>query len=106
MKNIKKCFSDLTFLKNCNHKVRRLVIKHADKNLIIAITECLYNFLIGNVHVDNKVLKRLKKHKSNIRTLVDKKSCVNKKREILVQKGGFLPIILPSIIATITGLLK
>ena len=105
MKNIQNRLADLMFLKNCNHKVRRLVIKHADKNFIIAITECLYNFLIGNV--DEKVLKRVKKHKNDIRELVDKKSGLNKKRNILIQKGtGFLPLLLPAIIGTITSLFK
>jgi len=44
--------------------------------------------------LDEKNFQKLKKHKNSIRLLVNS-NCLKKKKKLFVQKGGFLPFVLP-----------
>ena len=103
--NIEDRLPDLSFLGKCTPKIRKFILQNADSELINAIRECLYNILKGNVHFNNKDLNKLKKYKGSIRSLVGK-NCLKKNRRILVQKGGFLPIIIPTIVELIGSVIK
>ena len=68
LKNIKEKLPGLTYLSKCSPKIRKYIIENGDKKLIQAIQECLYNFLKGNLKIEN--FDKLKKFIKTIRILV------------------------------------
>ena len=58
-----------------------------------AIGEVALNLLKGNIIVPTSSFKRLKPHKSKLLYLTRKKTSLKKKKEVLNQKGGFLPAL-------------
>ena len=105
MKNVKKHLTHLQFLAHCSPKLRKLVLKNADKDLILAVCECMYNFMNGNVKVDENIMKKTQKHKNHLRKLFSDGS-LSKKKDVLVQHGGFLPILIPTILEVVSSLIK
>ena len=103
-KSIQEKITDLNFLSNCKPKVRKYILTHSDKKLLAVINECMFNLLKGNIKIDTKTFEKLKKHKNAIRLLVNC-NCFKKKKQLLVQKGGFLPIVLPVVVDLISRLL-
>lgn len=98
--NIESEVDMLKIISKCKNKYRKAIIKSADRKLISAICECILNSLKGNVKIDPKTRQYLYKYKNVLRKLVSK-STLQKKKQILDQKGGFLPVLLTSILPTI-----
>lgn len=102
---VKKNFDSLKLLSNCPKKLRNSVIKGASKELIDTICECILNFLNGNLNVPETDLEKLVKHKSSLRKLL-KRISLKEKKKVLIQKGGFLQILLPSIITGLASIIS
>jgi hypothetical protein len=103
MSNFSNIESELEVLKlisKCKDKYRSAILKNADKKLINAICECVFNMLKGNLKVDENTKANLYKYKNILRKLVQKSS-LKTKRKILQQKGGFLQVLLPTILPTL-----
>ena len=66
------------------------MIAYANKGLMEAINEIAPNLLQGNMLIPTPSFKRLKPHKSKL-YLTRKKPSLKKKKQVLNQKGGFLP---------------
>jgi len=80
------------------------ILTHADSNLVRAICEGILNILEGKVLLSAEEKEILEKYKYLLRKLVEKGPFKSKKK-ILIQKGGaILPIILPSVLLTLTQL--
>ena len=58
------------------------------------LCECALNVLNGNIPLKPADKKKLKKYKQNLRSLVNRKFSVQKKKKTLNQKGGFLGALL------------
>ena len=70
------------------------MIAHANRGQMEAIGEVALNLLKGNIIVPSSSFKRLKPHKSKLLYLTRKKpSRLKQKKEVLNQKGGFLPAL-------------
>ena len=70
------------------------MIAHAKRGQMEAIGEVALNLLKGNIIVPSSSFKRLKPHKSKLLYLTRKKpSRLKQKKEVLNQKGGFLPAL-------------
>ena len=69
------------------------MITHANIGQMEAIGEVALNLLKGNIIVPTSSFKRLKPHKSKLLYLACKKPSLKKKKEVLHQKGGFLPAL-------------
>ena len=108
-KRLQRNLELLKILKNCKTKAqRRTVLKLADKDLIKCVCDCAYNVLQGNVKMSKTKQALLKRHGQKIRKFVDKKNRsggLEKKREYLIQDGGFLPALLAPIIGLAGGLI-
>lgn len=90
----------LELLTKVNGKSRKKILKCCDLELIEAIAECIFNVLKENVELDKKCVKKLRKHKTTLRRLVNPKQKLNKKRNAIVQSGGsFLPLILTPVVS-------
>ena len=86
----------LPFLCACfksNGKQRIDLITHANRGQMEAIGEVALNLLKGNIIVPKPSFKRLKPHKSKLLYLTRKKPSLKQKKELLNQKGGFLPAL-------------
>jgi hypothetical protein len=79
------------------------MIALCDRGLIECLCECSKNILKGNVPLKEAQLRKLRREKHNLRTLVLKKTPLRKKRKIL-QKGGFLGAILTPALSILGGL--
>lgn len=103
MKNVKQHYPLLSVLATTTPQQRIAILKTASSRQINSICEICKNVLAGNVPVN---IKKLKKYKRNIRALAAKSTSLNHRRKILInQKGGFLPLILPGVISLIGGII-
>ena len=96
MELIQKCEKDLIKLNQCkNIKERRKLMKQCDECLTDAVSEIAKNCLIGNLKLKNCELKNLKKY-SKILKILSKRNSYEKRKKLIVQKGGFLQYLIPS----------
>ena len=87
-------------------KQRRAILATCDNKLLLALCEILSNVLSGTIKLSPSVKSKLKKFGTLIRKVADKKVKNSVKKKILVQKGGFLPLVLApalSLAATLLG---
>ncbi len=73
--------------------MRKAILSKADKNLVAAICQTIHNMLEWNLSINNNDFKNLKKYRKTFRKLIEKSKLKNKK-EILIQKGGFLQFLI------------
>ena len=94
----------LKSLENISSYRRKRLLKSASESNILALKEVAHNLLQGKLKVPE--VKKLKRHKHSIRKLVKKNSSLKSKRKLLIQKGGFLPLMITpllSAIGSVTG---
>ena len=92
----------LRLLTKAKPKVRKALLQNADSDLIRSICECSYNVLQGNVPLNKREKNKLKKYKKELRYLVKKGPTLKqKKKRIIVQKGGFLTALIAPILGGI-----
>ena len=97
----------LSLLTKCkDNKQRSQLIDYANKDELKALSEIMLNVLSGNIKLTPKILKKLKRDRAKIRTLVAKGTSDTRKKKILKQKGGILPIILPLVSSVLGSLFK
>jgi len=89
--NIIKQQELLKVLASSKGNMRKVILQNADKKLIAAICEIIYNLLEQNLDINTSDLEKLKKYKHTFRKLI-KKSDLKTKKKILVQNGGFLQL--------------
>jgi hypothetical protein len=99
---VKKYANQLKLLVQCPAQTRNAMISKGDTGLIQALCECALNILKGHVHLSTKQKGNLQRHKTDLRNLADKAISLQKKRKIL-QKGGFIPMLLKPLVAPILG---
>lgn len=99
-------FKQLQLLKICPQKLRKDLLRKVPSSCIKAICECVLNLLRGNIPISEHQKSCLKKHKHTLRQLADRKSSLYTKRKLLVQKGGFLQLLLPSIVSVVSSLIQ
>lgn len=101
-------FQLLKLLLESKCKLRKAIIENANPELIHAIIECIDNYMQHKIPTDLAAINRLAKYKKALRSLVNKSSLKEKKKVIVkygIQKGGFLEILIPSVISAISALI-
>lgn len=105
MKCVVKDQHILHVLKSANYNLFKSIIKNCDDKVIQTLSEIIHNVLNGNVDLDKKTLKKLKKYKTELKQthLKIKKNKSNKYRRhiYLNQTGGFWPILLQSVLSSL-----
>lgn len=105
MKKLHKNNELLKVLSKCEKRMLKAVLSSSDKDLILTVCECILNCLNGNIKLGPKDREKLKKYKRTLRTLAQKRQSIKSRKKLLIQQGsGFLPIILPTVISTIASL--
>lgn len=96
MELIKQCSNDLKLLSKCKTKRnRRKLINKFKRCVIDAISEICLNFLRGNLNVKKKDFRKLIKYR-NVIEFLKKKKPIYQRKKIIIQRGGFLNILLPT----------
>lgn len=94
----------LSVLGRCSSRERSAIIKHANKDLLLAISEVALNIAQQNIPLSSSQLSALRRHKQLLQLIASKKVSHLKKRKLLVQKGGFLPLLLAPLLSLLGGL--
>ena len=85
-------------------KARKLLLAKAKRPVIDALSECALNILKGSVKLTETQKKKLKRFKSYLRELSNKRVSL-KKKKLIAQRGGFIPALLSAIIPVIGSLI-
>jgi hypothetical protein len=92
--NLRRHAAHLHLLAKSKKPLRKAILKASDGKLIRAICECCKNALHGDVQHPPTRKRRLRQHKRWIKEILNKKTGIKRKRDILIHNGGFLPILL------------
>src|SRR5216684_7800323 len=104
MELIDKCQSELyTLSKTSNKEERALLLKKFDDCVIDAISEISKNCLIDKIPLTQCNFKKIKAYKATIRKLSKKNIPSGNKRALIVQQGGFLNILIPSVLSLLAN---
>jgi hypothetical protein len=103
---LKNHLEELKVLQKAKPNLRKNILKAADNSLIQCLCECSHNILNGNIKLTSGQKKTLKKHRSNIRLLARREGGVRKKRDLLVQSGGFLPALLVPVLSVAASIIS
>lgn len=100
-KRLQNNFDTIKVLSKRNPKQNKAIIQAANNELVKCICECIQNVTNGVVKISPCSKSKLHKHKNKIRQIINKRTDMKKKRKLLEQSGGFLPLLL----APVVGLL-
>lgn len=91
----------------CPPNQRKSLLKKIPKSGIHAISNCCHNLLNNKTFkISKSQINSLLKYKKTIRELASKKTPLFKKRKLIVQKGGFLNILIPAAISTLSAIIN
>ena len=106
-------------MNNLNNVIRKFeenIFKFLDKmkallfTLVITfinkICECILNIIEGRVKISNKDFEKLKPYKNLFRKLIKKNTKLKEKKKLIIQKGGFLQILIPAIISGLASIIS
>ena len=80
----------------------QIVLKKSPSGVIRAISNAALNARQGEVQIPQNFLGLFKHHHRNFDILCDRQVPIARKREILTQRGGALPLVVP-LLATVLG---
>jgi hypothetical protein len=84
---------------------KKKLLKDTDDSVVTGVAECCYNLLHGNVTTTKKNMTRLGRYKKQLRKMANKKVAKKTKRQMLMQKGGFLVPLLSVLAPILTGII-
>src|SRR4051812_17630852 len=76
-----------------NKKQRNKYIKMASPEQVNALMECVRNACEGNIPFSEEEFKALKPFQKQFKKLISKRRSTQRQRKLLVQEGGFLPLL-------------
>lgn len=82
----------------CKHLVQK-----APKEIIDTVCECCLNVLKGTVPLSPEQKQKLGKHRHLLRQMVKKKIPLHQKKKMIVQRGGFLPLLLGPLLKSVAA---
>lgn len=98
-----KFYHAIKKLRRLKAKQQRATVNGASNEFINDITKTLKRMRSQPTMVSDKHRKILKKHRTKLRRLVHAKTGMKIKRRILMQRGGFISILVPIISAIIAA---
>lgn len=105
-KLLKKNIHHLHVLNCCKKNQRAFLIHSSSEDLLNCICEICHNVLKGNIPLSAQRKQKLKRFQHIIRYLASKKVKKSDKKQKLTQTGGFLPLILPPLLAIASQLIQ
>jgi hypothetical protein len=86
-----------------SHRVRRNILEKADPCFVKLLRECVLNFLQKKVDIGSDKKRKLHCYLPTLVTLAKPRTSNCRSRQLLQQRGGFLPMLLPAIISLVSG---
>lgn len=86
-------------------KLRNAIIRNSDDDFIKTLSEISLNTLNGNSKICDKTKNMLRPYKRLMHKLICPKRSSKSKRRLIIQKGGFLPMLIGSILSGVIGAL-
>ena len=88
--------------------IRKIILEKLanDPSFQKAIREIAKNTIRRKVQLNSSQITKLRRHKRTINSLSKKKLSAARKRELIVQSGGFLPILIPAITAILGEIIR
>ena len=83
-------------------KIRKKLVKEASAPVVKCVSECCHNVLKGHVSLTEAQKKKLHSKRQQLRHLASKSISVQRKKRILNQKGGFLPLLIGPLLPLLT----
>lgn len=103
---LRKNFATIRALNRVNKKEQKKCIGRSSNSLIKCLSECAWNILHGKVRLNYNQTKKLRRYKTSLRLLGNRKASLRRKREVLQkgsgQVGGFLGTLV-SVLAPLVG---
>lgn len=104
MKRLEENKNFLKILTLSDKNILKSIIKGLNKQQTFCLCEIVLNLLKGNINISKEDYERLKKYKKKFRNLL-KTSKLSQKKYIL-QKGGFLEVLIPTVISSLVTLVS
>lgn len=96
----------LKLLLKATPKQRRVILQAATDEFILCLCELALNVLHGNIPLTQQQHQKLKRKRTEIKFVADKKVGVKRKRRLINQQGGFLLPLLSVAVPFITSLIN
>jgi hypothetical protein len=91
---------------SCSKKDQKKILNNkSDTKIIQFIKDIILNLLKGNIDLSEKEKSKLQKYKYTLRKILNTKP-VCKSRQIIIQKGGFLSVLIPGALTLISSILE
>ena len=105
--NLKKCLGKLEMIANIKSKTlrARVLADFFDECLFSAIREVLINLVEGNIPIPPNHKATIRRHKKTILTIANNPP-KRFRKQLVVQTGGFLHIVVPAIAAALASYLR
>ena len=105
MKRVKTNYHTLQVLKTADPKLRKAIISKRNKDLFNFLSECALNVLNRNIKLTGCDTRKLQKYKVAIRKVSDRRVPLASKKNLIVERGGFLLPLLSAILPKIASLI-
>ena len=105
---LEKYKGQLRLLQKANPEQRKFILESSDPEFIKLICECCLNAIQGNIPLPPAKERKLARYAPVMRRICTggiQKKAIHRKRQLLVQHGGFLPALLAPIISLAGGLI-
>jgi hypothetical protein len=103
-RRVQQLLAALKQLKRLSALDKKKFLKSCNKDFVHGLCECIRNLLNGRVPLKTSHLKCLGRHKQSLRKLALKNTSLKKRKQIL-QKGGFLELLISPLISGLGSLL-
>ena len=107
--NLKNCLEILKLISSVKSPIlrRRLLTDYKDTdNVYNALREISHNILKKNIKLTTGQQKKLSKYSRIIEKLAKKQKTKAARKKLLIQSGGFLPILIPTVISVLSEILR
>ena len=101
---LKRNWEMLKLLLSVKPGQRKAILLNSTDDLLLAICEIVDNVLRGTVKLNANQRKKLHQYKKVMRDMASKTISKKRKKELVAQKGGFLPIILAPALGLLASL--
>ena len=89
-------------------RMKELAEMGGEIKLYNALHEIAFNTIKGPVKLTEVQKRKIKPYRKTLEDLCKKKykNCIKKRKELIIQSGGFLPIVLPTIVSLLSAILN
>ena len=96
----------LRLLARSGSKRRKRLLQQAPKDELTSLFEICLNIIRGNIPLNSTHYKKLKRHRTLLRTLGDKSVSLQRKKRLVNQKGGAIGTVVGTIASLVLPLLS